>query len=371
MTVRKIKNSWWVDFRHEYVRYRKKSPDNSRTGAQAYEAVLRQKLARGETLGSPKQDKLQKEREQKFKEFAWKWFDIHVRNNNKHSEISHKKYVLRSNLVPFFGETPIDRISTLQIEQYKAKKIREGLSAKTVNNHLTVLSSCLRTAQDWLELNKIPKMKKLKAPQPETVFLSREEIARLLAYSNGIWREVIFTALQTGLRQGELRALQWQDINWDNKMITVRRSWCEYKKGFVTPKSNRERYIPLTNEMYEMLISRRQTTGYIFLNEKYQMLDGKTLNRKLVSACKRASIKEITCHSLRHTFASQLAMAGAPLKAIQELLGHANIQTTMRYAHMASSCLRETITLLEGVKCTSKHFGQPMGNRTYDNLRVQ
>src|SRR6266404_622564 len=108
MTARKINNSWRIDFWHDHLRYRKKSPE--------------------------------------------------------HSEVSRKMYALRSSLIPFFGEMSIDKISTLQVEQYKSKKMAEGLANKTINNHLTVLSSCLRTAQDWIDLAKIPKMRKLKLP---------------------------------------------------------------------------------------------------------------------------------------------------------------------------------------------------------------
>jgi len=362
MSVRKIRNSWWVDFRHDHVRYRKKSPDNSKPGAQAYEAVLRQKLAREGTLALREPDKKQKEREQKFKEFAWKWFKIYVKNNNKLSEINNKKSTLRNHLVPFFGETQIDKISTLQVEQYKSRKIGEGLANKSINYHLSVLSSCLRTAQDWLELNKLPKMKKLKVPPPETVFLSREECDMLLANSSGVWREIIFTAIKTGLRRGELKALKWSDINWNNKTLTVRHSWCEHKKGLDTPKSNRERLIPLTDELYKRLLQRRQAGGFVFWGERNQRFDSKTLNRKIRNACKKAGIKEISCHTLRHTFASHLAMAGASIKAIQELLGHSNIQTTLRYAHLSFSTLMETVGLLEAVKGIPVSSGQHMVN---------
>lgn len=356
MAVRNIRNSWRVDFCHNYIRYRRRSPDNSKAGAQAYEAVLRQKLARGESIAIVKPDKHKKEREQKFKEFTRKWFEIYVQNNNKHSEISRKKYTLQKHLVPFFGGTRIDKITTLQVEQYKSRKIGEGLAKKTINNHLTVLGSCLNTARDWLELTKMPKMKKLKAPPPETVFLSHEECGRLLANTSGVWQDIILTALKTGLRLGELNALKWSDINWDNKTLTVRHSWCEYKKGLVTPKSNRERHIPLTDELYERLLKRRRAAGFIFVDERNQRFNSKTLNQKIISTCKRADIKEITCHTFRHTFASHLAMAGASLKAIQELLGHSNIQTTMRYAHLTSSSLKETVSLLEPNKGMPRYF---------------
>jgi len=358
MAVRKIKNSWWVDFQFNFERIRKRSPANYKAGAEAYESVLRQKLARGELLELAKPDKNQQEREQKFKEFAWKWFETYVKTNNKHSEISRKKYTLRTKLIPFFGETPIDKIDTLQVEQYKSKKTGEGLTNKTVNNHLTVLSSCLRTAQEWFELKKIPKMKNLKMPLLKIDFLSRDECELLLANTKGVWREIIFTALKTGLRRGELKGLNWSDINWNNKTLTVRHSWCDYKKGLDTPKSNRERHIPLTDELYEMLVRRRQATGFVFVDERNQRFAGKRLNQEISDACKIAGIREVTCHTLRHTFASHLTMAGASMKAIQELMGHAHIQTTMRYAHLGSSSLRETVNLLEPVKGMPMDFGQ-------------
>ncbi|MBU2219171.1 site-specific integrase, partial [Patescibacteria group bacterium] len=171
----------------------------------------------------------------------------------------------------------------------------------------------------------------------------------------------ILMVLKTGLRHGELKALNWADINWNNKTLTVRHSWCEYRKALDSPKSNRERHIPLTNELYEMLAQRKQAEGPVFLDERKQRFNSKRLNQEISKACKKAGLREITCHTLRHTFASHLAMAGAPLKVIQELMGHANIQTTMRYAHLSSSSLRETIKLLEP-KRAILNFGQQVVN---------
>jgi hypothetical protein len=88
-----IKNSWWVDFRANHTRYRKRSPENTRAGAQAYEALLRQKLARGESIATgPLKDPT-------LAEFAAKWFEDYVRPNNKYSEQLSKKYILSSSLL--------------------------------------------------------------------------------------------------------------------------------------------------------------------------------------------------------------------------------------------------------------------------------
>ncbi|MEY9463390.1 hypothetical protein ABH973_003803 [Bradyrhizobium ottawaense] len=100
-----IKNSWWVDFTVNSTRYRKRSPENTKAGAQAYEATLRQKLARGESIdiGALRAKDLT------FAEFAVKWFEDYVRPNNKYSEQLSKKYILSSSLLPFFDRKPLGK----------------------------------------------------------------------------------------------------------------------------------------------------------------------------------------------------------------------------------------------------------------------
>src|SRR5215831_7142720 len=113
MAVRMIKRTWWVDFRFHHTRHRQRSPDNSRAGALAYEAVLRQKLARGETLDP--EEKTGSD-EITFGQFAWQWFDQYVKANNKISEQYSKEKILKSSLIPFFGAMRLDEITTERIE---------------------------------------------------------------------------------------------------------------------------------------------------------------------------------------------------------------------------------------------------------------
>src|SRR6266545_2229278 len=101
MAVRIIKQSWWVDFRFNHARYRKRSPENSRAGALAYEATLRHKLARGESVEQTPDIASQ---QQAFEQFAWQWFEEYAVSNNKPSEQRNKRIILRSSLVPFFGK---------------------------------------------------------------------------------------------------------------------------------------------------------------------------------------------------------------------------------------------------------------------------
>src|SRR6266852_961237 len=117
MAVRKIINTWWVDFRFHYTRYRQRSPENSRTGARAYEVHLQQKLARGESIKSAAQEAKQG---QTFEQFARRWHEDYVVPNNKYSEQQTKKYLLSGSLIPFFGEMRLADITAHVIERYKA-----------------------------------------------------------------------------------------------------------------------------------------------------------------------------------------------------------------------------------------------------------
>jgi integrase len=368
MVVRKIKNAWWVDFRTDYIRYRKRSPENTKSGAEAYEVTLRQRLARGESIGKVPNA----ERQTTFEEFACQWFEEYVVPNNKFSEQRNKRHILHASLIPFFGKLPIGRITHHHIEQYKALMLKRDNKQKTTNNRLTVLSKCLATAYDWLELpGSPPKITWLKCPPSRTDYLSADECGLLLSHADGVIREMILTALRTGMRQGELKGLQWSSIDWQSRSITVRHSRCDYTRKLDSPKSNRERHIPMDIDVYGMLFKRKRDTGYVFLNEyeHNQPFNAKYLERRLDETCKRAGLRHIGWHTLRHTFASHLAMKGVPLNAVQALLGHSVITTTMRYAHLAPSTLRAAIDMLNPKTALGANFGQPVGNQWIETIQ--
>lgn len=369
MSVRKIKNSWWVDLRVDYTRYRKRSPENTKVGAEAYEVVLRQKLARGESIGKVVHTA---DQIQLFGQFAWKWFDDYVVPNNKYQEQRMKMYILRSALVPFFGKMRIEQIATHHIEQYKAYALKRGVKAKTINNRLAVLGKCIRTAYEWLEIKGIPpKIVLLKCPPPQTNYLSVGESMLLLSNADALIGEVILLALRTGMRQGELRGLQWSSINWQNQTITVRHSLNDRTKKLESPKSNRERHIPMSVDVYQMLFKRKSEGGFVFIDSNSLPYDSQRLIKRLNEVRKRAGLRKFTWHSLRHTFATLLATKGAPLHVVQALLGHSNISTTMRYAHVAPSTLRSAIDMLDPKSAFKANYGQPVGNQWSETIEQE
>lgn len=353
-----MKKSWWIDFRFNHMRHRKRSPENSRAGALAYEAVLKQKLARGGRIDSVTQW-------QTFEQFAWRWYHEYALVNNKPSEQRNKKWGLKGSLVPFFGRTVVAEIKARDIERYKTHEQARGIKNKTINNYLSMLRKCLVTAYDWNELDGAPpKIVWLKCPPAETKFLSEKECQRLLSNAHGLVHDMLLMALQTGMRQGEIRGLQWSSIDWKNGIITVRHALCDYSKRLGSPKSNRARHIPMTSEVRRSLEARRKPDGFVFLDADGKPFNHKRLARRLEAVIGRAGLKHFGWHVLRHTFASRLSELGAPIVVVKDLLGHASIATTMRYAHTAPPALRAAISLLNpSYAVLQENYGQPVGNQ--------
>lgn len=295
-----------------------------------------------------------------FAEFAETFVETYARTNNKPSEVESKQSILKHHLVPAFGKLSLDAVKLEQIERFKASQLKLGLKAKTVNNQLTVLCRMLSLAVEWERIAVAPPIKWLKTPDDEFTFFSFEETARLIA-SAGDWRPMILTAAKTGLRIGELLALRWCDVDTRNGLICVRRAISRGKLG--TPKGGRSREVALSDEAARALAGHRhlrsRNEDLVFCDTAGGFLTRGATKWPLYSACKRANVQRVGWHVLRHTFASHLAMRGVPIKAIQELLGHATIEMTMRYAHLSPDVKREAVRLLDG-----NGHGKPAANET-------
>ncbi|MGA7740276.1 MAG: tyrosine-type recombinase/integrase [Polyangia bacterium] len=342
MSIRRIRNSWWVDFRVNNTRHRVRSPENSQAGAKAYEAVLRHRL----TIGEPAKPASPGATTRTFGDFAKEWFETYVRTNNKPSTQALRWSALTSHLVPAFGDLPLAEIDVTKVEHYKMAELAEGLSAGTINLYVSILAKCLHDAVEWGVLTVAPKTKFLRQPRHRFDFLSHEEADRLVAaIPAGQWQTMATLALNTGLRIGEICGLEWNDVDTNARQLVVRRS---VVRGIVgSTKNNRERQIPLSAAAVGALAKMPRDCQFVFHREDGGSLLHATARSQMIKACKRAGLRKIGWHVLRHTFASWLVSDGVPLPVVQSLLGHANIEMTMRYSHMAPSSFRSAIDVLE------------------------
>jgi integrase len=199
-------------------------------------------------------------------------------------------------------------------------------------------------------IESVPEVEWLRTERPDFDFLDFEEADRLLGAATGEWRTTILVALRTGMRQGELRALRWQDIDLVAGRIFVRQNVVRGHVG--SPKSGKPREIALGEDVRAAQAAHKLAHyrgALVFTDRHGHMLTEGEMKHPLWRASRAAGLRRLGWHVLRHTFASHLVMRGAPLKAVQDLLGHSTIQMTMRYAHLSADVARDAVRLLDKI----------------------
>ncbi len=257
-----------------------------------------------------------------------------------------KKSILENHLKPAFGKKRLAKIGERDVERFKATQLAKGLSPKTVNNQLTVLRRMFVIAKRWELIESMPGIHWLKSPKPDYDFFDFKEAQRLVDAADGEWAVMIMLGLKAGLRMGELLGLRWEDVDLKAGRLVVKRAVARGVVG--STKSGRNREVPLSREAIRVLKSHRHLRGpLVFCSRSGKMLTKGECKWPLWRACKRAQLRRVGWHVLRHTFASHLTMRGVPLKAVQELLGHATIEMTMRYAHLSPDVRRDAVNMLD------------------------
>jgi integrase len=288
-----------------------------------------------------------------FGEFSRTFMTTYAATNNKPSERAAKESILRVHLLPVFADRSLDAITTHSVEELKARLLKSaenktGLSAKRINNLLHVLSKILKYAMDLEIVDRLPRMKTLKVAPQKFDFLTQEELVKLVeaAESEPMWLAAILLGGDAGLRLGELQGLRWIDVDTKRGQLQVMQS--NWRGQIGSPKGGRERTIPLTTRLVEVLREVRHLRGPLVLcRDDGALLSNTNMRAAMKRVTKRAGLRRIGWHVLRHTFCSHLAMRGAAAKAIQDLAGHASIAVTNRYMHLAPGALRSAIDLLE------------------------
>jgi integrase len=223
-------------------------------------------------------------------------------------------------------------------------------SKKTVNNVLTVLAKLLKVAVKWKVMANLPcAIELMKVSNVVVKFYEFGQYERLVAAADRYdVRSLVMVLLggDGGLRMGEIIALRWCDVDFRRRQIVIEQAvW----QGVVdVPKSGHGRIIPMTDALESALKGARHLRGErVLYRDDGTPVVHATLRAWLEACERRAGLEVEGClHKLRHTFCSHLAMRGAPAKAIQELAGHENLMTTLRYMHLSPSARRSAIDLL-------------------------
>ncbi len=268
----------------------------------------------------------------------------------KRTTIQDYRIILRLHLGPYFGSTCIAQLAPRDIDAYVAAKRRGGLAVKTITNHLNFAHGVFAFAlkRGLVTLNAVAMTDRPPSPptDPDIRFLDREELEALLRAAADDWlgptdRVLWITAAMTGLRQGELAALRWRDVDWSAGLIRVRRS---YSRGqYTTPKSRRaSRAVPMADRVAGELERHFQSSAYVHDDDLVvchphsgKPYDASKSRVRFKQALARAGLRPLRFHDLRHTYGTRMAAAGAPLRTLQGWMGHRDYKTTEIYADFA------------------------------------
>ena len=217
--------------------------------------------------------------------------------------------------------------------------------ANTINMEIGTVRTIFKRAVEWGYLGRNPtdgvKMLRVTDAKPPR-FLTRDECRKLLENCPPELHPIFFTFLHTGMRKSEVLNLQWKDMDFARRKIRIT------NKPFWTPKTA-EREVPMSQKMKKLLrgMTRGKPDDFVFCGSGGGRLRRK-LRRDLMRVTAACGFPDVTkLHSLRHTFASHLVMSGVDVPTVQKLLGHADIQTTMIYAHLLPDHLSSAVDKLD------------------------
>jgi integrase len=325
-----------------YVKYQ--LPD----GRQKWERVGRNKKEAervlADRLNAIGKGTYQELREATFAEFAAKWLAEYAEPRLKPSTLDGYRRYLDGHLIPAFGGFPLRALTTGLIQDFVSGLHARGLSGKSVNNIAVPLKLMLRHAVSWgyLASNPAAAVERARVETKEMQALSPEQVRRFLAATEPEYWLLFTVAVFTGVRRGELLALQWGDVDWQTARLNIRRSL--WRGQFIGPKTVRSvRSIDLAPQVLGALDEARPArppeelkSQLIFSGPHGKPLDPDNLvKRRFLPTLERAELPRIRFHDLRHTHASLLIAAGEHPKYVQHQLGHASITTTLdRYGHL-------------------------------------
>jgi integrase len=277
------------------------------------------------------------------------------RLGRKRSTLIAVRSALSKRLVPFppFGEKPLDSYTDKDVQAFVKSLEDDELSNKTIRNYVGVLSALFKYAQRR-KLARANPCENVDLPAKEVYdgdirFLDPVEVEALVRSAvdgpyDAIDRALYMTAAMTGLRQGELLALRWRDVDWRAQRVRVRRNYVLGEFG--TPKSRRsERSVPMADAVGGELdrlykASRFDGDDDLVFADTYtgEPLQRGALMRRYRRTLKAAKLDDtLRFHDLRHTFGTRMAASGVSMRTLQEYMGHRDIQTTQIYADYAPS----------------------------------
>lgn len=288
-----------------------------------------------------------KPREVTLKE-VWQRYDEWLETGKRHPRDDRDRY--KKHIEPMFSDRPLSKIQPYDLEKLTIKLTNDGLAPATVKHVLVVVRQLINKAIAWGMWSGENPVKKIKLPKLNNRrerFLTRQEANALLAElknTSAQLHNIALLSLHTGMRAGEIFALKWGHIDAENGLIHV-----------ADPKSSRARKAIMTatiKELFQSLPS-GEPSDFVFhsrvagpIKEVSHAFD-RAVNKLGFNNGITDRRQKVTFHTLRHTFASVLAIKGRPILTIKDLLGHQSLAMTERYSHLTPDHKKQAVEDIE------------------------
>ena len=260
----------------------------------------------------------------------------------------HKHYI-----EPVLGSLKISEIVPPHFEKIVSDMLKKGLSKASANKVIQHFKAVFNHSfnNETIARNSPRSFKQLKLDKKEMDFLEQDELDRLLTYTNARyvkeerWIHAFYlTLFSTGMRLGEVLALEWHKIYFDRNAILISDSWCSKEHKLIgTTKGKKDRLIPLPSKLKVELAALKNSarSSFIFSNVTGRPIDANNFrNRTWPMSLEACELRHIRIHDARHTYASLFVMSGNSIHDLKAVLGHADIKTTERYAHLSPTHLQ-------------------------------
>ncbi|MGH8284055.1 MAG: tyrosine-type recombinase/integrase [Gammaproteobacteria bacterium] len=265
----------------------------------------------------------------------------------------HDSWRTRKHLLPYFGNRDIASITTGDVEKLKQDLLIKSLDGSTVNRVVALLSSIFNFERKHNSTLKNPirgEVKKLREPIKETIPLDEAELTKLLKTASNNQRNHVLIALAifAGLRASEVLGLEWKRVDFKEKELHICQTAVKTNVRDTT-KSGKKRIVPISAQLHAILLQHyhnKDTSGFViksYTGERLHKVQDIFSKMRLESGIRR----EVTFHTLRHTFATNAANKGVNLPTLQQWMGHSDIKTTMRYIYVDKEHSQQMMELLD------------------------
>jgi site-specific recombinase XerD len=316
----------------------------SKTLADQYEKKMERQAEENFVKGTQFQD-------HSYDEISKFWFDdASIRKRD--SSLEKDRQMHRDYISPVIGSLRISQITTIHLNTIVGRLLNKGLSKSSANKVIQHIKAVFNYSfnHELISRNPTRSFKQLKLEKKEMDFLEQDELDQLLTYTNlrfvgeERWIHTFYlTLFLTGMRLGEALGLQWHKIYFDRNSILISDSWCSKQHILLgTTKGKKDRVIPLPSLLKRELaaLKNKATSPFIFSNVTGRPIDANNFRgRTWAMGLEACELRHIRIHDARHTYASLFMMNGGSLYDLKAVLGHADIKTTERYAHLSSSHL--------------------------------